>query len=788
MDNHLLPLYNKLHDIINKIKITASRNELNESNELSSDDDIMNLNDIKFPKIVVVGSQSAGKSSVLESLVKRDFLPRSNGICTRRPLELRLHNNYSDKINNDEENDGDDESEENEDKVSNKKNGDIKLINQSSNGEEYAIFGHLPNQKFTNFDLVKEEILKQTTDVAGSDRGISSVPIILEIFSPNVVPLSLVDLPGVTKVPVGNQPHDIEKLTEDLTLKYIKDDDTIILAVSAANVDIANSDAIKLAKRVDPKGNRTIGVLTKLDLMDKGTNAKNILTGKGDIVLRHGFIGVVCRSQADSNLSIIESIEKENEFLTSHYRSIAKVNGCLYLGKRLSELLIGSIKRELPNIKEKIRKKLILANEKIKLLGEPVGNERGMKSRLLLSLLKSYSEVFSSSIDGNNSSANDDDIYLKEVCGGARINHCLNESFEKQISKLSPLEGLSDETIRTVIAGSNGLQTSLSVPERAFRKLVHVQIKQLKSPCLQLVDMIVDELQRIAVQSETAELKRFSNLHDKISDVVRSLFDTKAEETRQMVTNLINIELSHINTRHPSFSKEVLFHPLETRKRSNSNINRTTSSESIYEKNIRSRGHNGHPSPALNSMSNKPYASEPSFPNIRMDDNDTFDDNDELGTSSASSKSNTNGAGVGSFFFNIYQSTKSDTNKSLSKTPLQLPPISFTIKHSETNGNDDDPDRPVAIVKSLLESYMNIVQTTLMDMIPKTIICFLVNSCKDELHHTLMSSLYKDDLIEALLNEDEDISTERQNLYKIQQVLNEAAILLGDIKELRTSA
>lgn len=74
------------------------------------------------------------------------------------------------------------------------------------------------------------------------------------MFSPNVLTLTLVDLPGMTKVPVGDQPKDIEKQIKDMILKYIMKPNAIILAVTAANTDLANSDGLKLAREVDPEG------------------------------------------------------------------------------------------------------------------------------------------------------------------------------------------------------------------------------------------------------------------------------------------------------------------------------------------------------------------------------------------------------------------------------------------------------------------------------------------------------------------------------------------------------
>ena len=116
---------------------------------------------------------------------------------------------------------------------------------------------------------------------------------------------------------------------------------SIILAVTPANADLANSDSLKLAKQIDPAGQRTIGVLTKLDLMDAGTHALDVLTGKA-FPLKLGFIGLVNRSQQDiiTNKSMQEAIKSEQLFFQSHpsYRNIADQCGSLYLSKQLNNV------------------------------------------------------------------------------------------------------------------------------------------------------------------------------------------------------------------------------------------------------------------------------------------------------------------------------------------------------------------------------------------------------------------------------------------------------------------
>jgi dynamin 1-like protein len=144
---------------------------------------------------------------------------------------------------------------------------------------------HLPGEKIHDFGRIREEIVKETEAKTGRNGGISPIPINLRIFSPHVrhaaalsqlsslipiaqvLTLTLVDLPGLTKVPVGDQPKDIEKQIRDMILKFITKSNAIILAVTAANTDLANSDGLKLAREIDPDGARTIGVLTKVDLM-----------------------------------------------------------------------------------------------------------------------------------------------------------------------------------------------------------------------------------------------------------------------------------------------------------------------------------------------------------------------------------------------------------------------------------------------------------------------------------------------------------------------------------------
>lgn len=212
--DQLIPIINKLQDVFATI----------------------GSNPIDLPQIAVIGSQSVGKSSVLENIVGQDFLPRGSDIVTRRPLILQLFNTRVNKA------------------LSLQPINDSKSNEEQQNKEEvWGEFLHTGNKKFYNFNEIRKEIERETNRVC-PNKAISYETINLKIYSPYVLNLTLVDLPGMTKVPVGNQPPDIERKIRSLLRSFINRPRCLILAISSATSDLATSDGIQLAKEVDPKG------------------------------------------------------------------------------------------------------------------------------------------------------------------------------------------------------------------------------------------------------------------------------------------------------------------------------------------------------------------------------------------------------------------------------------------------------------------------------------------------------------------------------------------------------
>jgi GTP-binding protein EngB required for normal cell division len=231
-----------------------------------------------LPQIVVVGGQSSGKSSVLEAIVGRDFLPRGAGICTRRPLVLQLHGAPASEVAS-------------------------------------ARFLHKPKTVFSDFNEVRLEIERETDrslQSKGHKKAVSAEPIMLSIRAAGAPSLTLVDMPGLTKVATADQPASTVADIETMAKKFIVSKNVVIVAVSAANADIATSDGVRVAKEVDPNSTRTLGVLTKLDLMDKGTDATEVLSGKA-VHLGLGWCAVVNRSQSDIASGVDMSTARANE-------------------------------------------------------------------------------------------------------------------------------------------------------------------------------------------------------------------------------------------------------------------------------------------------------------------------------------------------------------------------------------------------------------------------------------------------------------------------------------------
>ncbi|KAG0484733.1 hypothetical protein HPP92_008626 [Vanilla planifolia] len=453
-----------------------------------------------LPSIAVVGGQSSGKSSVLESVVGKDFLPRGSGIVTRRPLVLQLH--------------------------------------RIDEGREYAEFLHLPRKKFIDFALVRKEIEDETDRETGRTKQISSVPIHLSIYSPNVVNLTLVDLPGLTKVAVEGQPDSIVGDIENMVRSFIEKPNCIILAISPANQDLATSDAIKIAREVDPKGERTFGVLTKIDLMDKGTDAVDILEGKS-YRLQYPWFGVVNRSQADinKNVDMIAARRREREYFSSspEYKHLAHRMGSEYLGKMLSKHLESVIKSRIPGLQSLVTKTIAEIEAELNRLGKPIAADAGGKLYAIMEICRKFDQIYKEHLDGVRP-------------GGDKIYNVFDNQLPAALKRLQFDKQLSMENVKKLITEADGYQPHLIAPEQGYRRLIESSLVSIRGPAEASVDAahsILKELVNQAIR-ETAELKQYPVLRLEVGNAAVDSLVKMREESRKATLQLVDMECSYL--------------------------------------------------------------------------------------------------------------------------------------------------------------------------------------------------------------------------------------------------
>lgn len=273
---------------------------------------------INLPNVIVLGAQSSGKSSVLEHIIGREFLPRGQGIVTRRPVIIQ------------------------------------KIVDPNISKDQLSI----NDTPVNSYERLGQMLFESMEQAARSGDGITPEPVIVKMVLNTGVSLSLIDMPGLTKIALKGQSPEFPQLIENICRSYIQNPNSILLAVSPANVDVANSDALHLARQVDRTGDRTIGVFTKMDLIEDPNTIRKAFEGRA-YTLKLGYFGVVCRSKKDMNngVTLDQALAKEASFFAkdSFFRDFSSNLGIKNLSQRLSFHLLAKIRETLPFVKTSVQ-------------------------------------------------------------------------------------------------------------------------------------------------------------------------------------------------------------------------------------------------------------------------------------------------------------------------------------------------------------------------------------------------------------------------------------------------
>ncbi|XP_064872538.1 dynamin-3 isoform X3 [Oncorhynchus nerka] len=735
----LIPLINKLQDAFSSIGQSCN---------------------LDLPQIAVVGGQSAGKSSVLENFVGRDFLPRGSGIVTRRPLILQL----------------------------------------CFNKAEYAEFLHCKGRKFVDFEEVRAEIEAETDRITGSNKGISPIPINLRVYSPNVLNLTLIDLPGMTKVAVGDQPLDIEHQIRDMLLQFITKESCLILAVTPANQDLANSDALKIAKEVDPQGLRTIGVITKLDLMDEGTDAKDILENKL-LPLRRGYIGVVNRSQKDidGRKDIRAALAAERKFFLSHpgYRHMAERMGTPHLQKQLNQQLTNHIRDTLPGLRSKLQSQVLSLEKEVEEYKNFRPDDPTRKTKALLQMVQQFGVDFEKRIEGSG-----DQVDTAELSGGAKINRIFHERFPFELVKIVFDEKELRREISHAIKNVHGVRTGLFTPDLAFEAIVKKQIIKLKEPCIKCIDLVIQELIN-TVRQCTNKLGSYPRLREETERIVTTYVREREGKTKDQVMLLIDIELSYINTNHEDFIGFANAQQRNTHQNKKRAIPNQGLREGEQEKVIRKGWL------TINISIMKGGSKEYWFI-LTAESLSWYKDEEEkekkymLPLDNLKLRDVEKGFMSTKHVFGVFNTESRNVYKDLRQIELACDTqedvdswkASFLragvypekdqvdtedTAPSETFSMDPQLERQVETIRNLVDSYIGIVNKSIRDLMPKTIMHLMINSAKDFIHSELLAYLYSSGDQNSLMEESADQAQRRDEMLRMYHALKEALHIIGDI-------
>ncbi|MBN3298264.1 MX protein, partial [Amia calva] len=429
--------------------------------------------DLALPAIAVIGDQSSGKSSVLEAL-SGVALPRGAGIVTRCPLVLKLK----------------------------KVKGGMPWEGKLHYRDNIKVYLGSPAQ-------VEEEIRKAQDIIAGKGDGISDEKINLEIISSEVPDLTLIDLPGIARVAVGNQPKDIGNWIKGMIRRHIDKQETISLVVVPCNVDIATTEALKMAKEVDPSGERTLGILTKPDLVDEGTEVKIVDVMRNLVIpLKKGYMIVKCRGQKDinANQTLAEAINKEKAFFEDHLHFRQGYTTVPFLAERLTKELVDHICKSLPQLENQIEKKLQMTVRELKKYGEGAPRSDKEKLTYLIEKIRKFNDNLSEVARA------EEPVEAEE----SRLFTKIRKEFQKWKQQLDQKATRLEEHLRDEVEEYSRMYRGKELPGfinyKTFEVIVKQHIDDMEEPAVRVLKSITDLIRADVNKIATNHFEAFPNL------------------------------------------------------------------------------------------------------------------------------------------------------------------------------------------------------------------------------------------------------------------------------------
>lgn len=667
---------------------------------------------ISMPRIAVLGSQSSGKSSLLESIVGMNFLPRGSGVVTRRPLELRLSR--------------------------------VRDMKEPP----YGVFAAEADKKYTSFVEIRKRIEYFTDQLCGANKNIKDDPIVLRIYSANCPDLTVIDLPGITRIPIGDQDKNIEKITKGLVTKYCKDERTIILCVIPANADMTTSESLQLAMELDPSGVRTVGVITKIDIMDKGTDAKKMLLNK-EVELKMGYIGVKGRSQEDvnNNMTVTDALKDEMNFFASHniYRHLPKeLLGTQNLVKKLTSVMYDHMRRVLPKIMKEIEFKISSTEKNIASLGTPIPEDHREKLDQIWREISLFYDKFKAHVKGEYAEVFTQSQKGEAVLASAQINILFNNLYKTQLLKIKYSDVFSDSEIIKTVDMYSGNTLPGFVRVDCFIALLNPLLEGLRAPALDLIDKVYMILKTVGSHLMTETFSKVFSIKEILLDLFDKILSDCRESTDDFINRFLDCEARVIFTKDPNFITNAHSWPDDVQK---SNPDEAAS-------NRLNQASGANPTPTPNRLANSTVSQNPTAQNPPTNPQSTT-------ASTSASQVSTGNVPNGA-------PQKDAGDKKLD------PKEKTTL---------DAKERKVFLIKEMrkrIDQYFQINVKLIGDSVPKIVSNFLINDLLDKIYFMMFRKV-ADPIVLNDIREPDHIVQQRKNLMATLEVLNTSKkILLKD--------
>ncbi|XP_062866732.1 interferon-induced GTP-binding protein Mx1-like [Trichomycterus rosablanca] len=463
--------------------------------------------DLALPAIAVIGDQSSGKSSVLEAL-SGVTLPRGSGIVTRCPLELKMKRSKDEDV----------------------WHAKISYQNHEEEIEDPAD--------------VEKMIRKAQDQIAGVGVGISDELISLEVTSSDVPDLTLIDLPGIARVAVKGQPENIGEQIKRLISKVIAKQETINLVVVPCNVDIATTEALKMAQEVDREGERTLGILTKPDLVDKGTEETVLSIVHNEIVnLTKGYMIVRCRGQKEimDRVSLNEATDKEKDFFRDHpHFSTLYEEGKATIPKLAEKLtleLVHHIERSLPRLEEQIEKKLAETQAELERYGSgPPTDPAGQIAFLIDKITAFTHDVVNLTTGEELRNVQHFNIFSELRRYFARWKVQLDSSGVKFNQRI-------EKEVEDYEMKYRGRELPGFINYKTFEMMVKEQIKQLEEPAIKMLKDTSDLIRKRLLQLAQNSFVGFPNLIKTAKGKIENIKQQKETEAETTLRTQFKMEM-----------------------------------------------------------------------------------------------------------------------------------------------------------------------------------------------------------------------------------------------------